>query len=571
MDEWLVKTINNLKSWEELAQFESNVREKNRLTEEIADAINVRATDLGSGFISEKTGLDLTELTLAEKKIIQVVSEYVVIMKRQGKYPGRTLEQLKNRGLLESAEISVCRSSPTLGFQNLLDTHHEELSYEKIVVDHPDEFSPRAIWFSRKTLGLPNESDTPPAASNSDTQSRTAVLIEWLKSEANEYDGVMPSFTNADAAAVLVMMDLSKYGRVFGNIQSRIDLACYQCDLPPLGLLADIPFANAWKQEGRLWSFPIAEMQAAAKSRVWTAEDFDQILRKTEQLPGQAHIVWNEVLVNEEYRIKTWAFGLHPNPLEPEQGKTNTNTSKRNPPWSRDELILALDLYLQQRESPLAKESPEIIELSEFLHKMGHTLGLVEAETYRNANGVYMKLMNFRRFDTEYTNDGKVGLSRGNKDEEVVWNEFSSNESLLTTVAEAIRSAINQHRRDHALEGIDEPDIQEAEEGRVLTRLHRIRERSGKLVNAKKKEALKQHGRLYCEACGFDFSIKYGSTGAGLIDVHHTKPVHTLIQGDVTKLEDLVLLCANCHRVVHSSRKWLTVEQVMDLVQQPNQ
>ncbi len=77
---------------------------------------------------------------------------------------------------------------------------------------------------------------------------------------------------------------------------------------------------------------------------------------------------------------------------------------------------------------------------------------------------------------------------------------------------------------------------------------------------------MKQHGHLFCEACGFDFSVKYGPTAKGVIDVHHTKPVHTLTQGDTTKLEDLALLCANCHRVVHSSRKWLTVEQVKQLV-----
>lgn len=565
MDQKLEKTISNLKSWDDLAHFESNVYAKNRMTEEIKTAINVQAADLGNAFISEKTGLDLTELSAAEKEIVQVVSEYVSIMKRQGKYPGRTLEQLKNRGLLESAEISVCRNNPTLGFQNLIDAHHEELSYEKIVVNHPDEFSQRALWFSRKTLGLPNESDSPPASSNSDTQSRTVTLIEWLKTQANEHDGVMPNFTNADAAAVLGMADLSKYGRVFGNIQSRIDLACYQCGLPPLGLLADTPFSKAWAQGSRQWAFPVAEMQAAAKLRVWTADDFEQVLHKTEQLPALPNIAWNEVEANEEAKMKAWAFGLHSHPLEPSQ--ENTNAAKRNPPWSRDELILALDLYLKQRTSPLGKDSPEVIELSEFLHKMGQALGLVEAETYRNANGVYMKLMNFRRFDPEYTNDGKIGLSRGNKDEEVVWNEFSSDPSRLSSVAGAIRSAIDEHSNDHVLESIDEPDIQEAEEGRVLTRLHRIRERSGKLVSAKKNEAFKQYGRLCCEACGFDFSRKYGPKGAGLIDVHHTKPVHTLSQGDVTRLEDLALLCANCHRVVHSSKKWLTVQQVRALVQ----
>jgi hypothetical protein len=34
-------------------------------------------------------------------------------------------------------------------------------------------------------------------------------------------------------------------------------------------------------------------------------------------------------------------------------------------------------------------------------------------------------------------------------------------------------------------------------------------------------------------------------------------PVHTMKKGEVTKLEDLVLLCANCHRIVHVKSPWL--------------
>ena len=86
---------------------------------------------------------------------------------------------------------------------------------------------------------------------------------------------------------------------------------------------------------------------------------------------------------------------------------------KRNPPWTRDELILALDLYLRNRRSPPGKNSPEVNELSELLNKMGQALGLSEMEKFRNPNGVYMKLMNFRSYDPEYTKDGKVGLTRG--------------------------------------------------------------------------------------------------------------------------------------------------------------
>jgi len=115
----------------------------------------------------------------------------------------------------------------------------------------------------------------------------------------------------------------------------------------------------------------------------------------------------------------------------------------------------------------------------------------------------------------------------------------------------------------------DEQGIEEAEEGKVLTRLHRYRERSRALVEAKKKEALKALDCLQCEACGFDFAKEYGPAGNGIIDIHHTKPLHTLKPGETTKLSELALLCANCHRVIHSKRDWLSVEQVRALRRQP--
>jgi len=106
-------------------------------------------------------------------------------------------------------------------------------------------------------------------------------------------------------------------------------------------------------------------------------------------------------------------------------------TGRRNPAWSRDELILALELYLRFRDAPPGKESQEVAELSAFLGRMARGQAVTEAETFRNANGVYMKMMNFRRFDPNYTADGKVGLTRGNKEEESVWNEFADDPVAL--------------------------------------------------------------------------------------------------------------------------------------------
>jgi 5-methylcytosine-specific restriction protein A len=112
----------------------------------------------------------------------------------------------------------------------------------------------------------------------------------------------------------------------------------------------------------------------------------------------------------------------------------------------------------------------------------------------------------------------------------------------------------------------EDEEVAEAEEGRILTRIHRSRERSRQLVEQKKASVLKAHGSLRCEACAFDFELTYGERGKGFIEAHHVKPVHTLKPGERTRLEDLVLICSNCHRILHTRRPWLTMDELRQLV-----
>ncbi|ARP81207.1 hypothetical protein CAL12_10385 [Bordetella genomosp. 8] len=243
-------------------------------------------------------------------------------------------------------------------------------------------------------------------------------------------------------------------------------------------------------------------------------------------------------------------------------------SNKRNAIWARDQLILALDLYIRNRRSLPSKHSSAISELSAILNRLGAALGQRGGATYRNANGVYMKLMNFRRFDAEYTSDGKTGLTRGNQDEARVWRQFADKPAYLAEVARFIRQAITEYETGVvSMTGPDEQAIEEAEEGKVATRIHRYRERDRRIVSQAKTRALKQHGRLFCAACGFDFQKLYGEIGSGLIEVHHTKPVHKLEPGEKTKVADLVLLCSNCHRVIHSRREWITLEQIIAAIE----
>jgi predicted HNH restriction endonuclease len=233
-----------------------------------------------------------------------------------------------------------------------------------------------------------------------------------------------------------------------------------------------------------------------------------------------------------------------------------------NPAWSRDELILALNLYIQFKGNPPGKGNHGVVELSNFLTEMGSQIAN-RASDFRNSNGVYMKVMNFRRFDPTYIAQGKKGLQRGNKLEQQVWNDFATDPARLALTANAIRLAVT---KGAVASEEEEDEFAEAEEGRILTRLHRIRERNRELVEKKKAAALRQYGCLKCEACAFDFKETYGSRGAHFIEGHHVKPVHTLVVGGKTRLEDLVLLCSNCHRMVHVQRPWLTIEELKQVL-----
>ena len=71
----------------------------------------------------------------------------------------------------------------------------------------------------------------------------------------------------------------------------------------------------------------------------------------------------------------------------------------RNPKWSRDELILALELYFRVNPLHTSEKNTEIIKLSDTLNELPIHPQSKHGEKFRNPAGVYMKLCNFLRFD----------------------------------------------------------------------------------------------------------------------------------------------------------------------------
>lgn len=104
-------------------------------------------------------------------------------------------------------------------------------------------------------------------------------------------------------------------------------------------------------------------------------------------------------------------------------------------------------------------------------------------------------------------------------------------------------------------------------EGRLLVRLHVYRERDRGFVRRVRKHYRDlSGGRLVCHACHCVPVEVYGPSGESCMEAHHKVPIEQLQPDSVTVVADMAMLCASCHRVVHSEKPCLSVERVNQLV-----
>lgn len=121
------------------------------------------------------------------------------------------------------------------------------------------------------------------------------------------------------------------------------------------------------------------------------------------------------------------------------------------------------------------------------------------------------------------------------------------------------------------IDAIAKPEVEAEEivgkEGRLLVRLHTYRERDQRFVRMVRKHYRSQGGgELVCHACGCVPTQVYGPSGDSCMEAHHKIPIEELQPDSVTVVSDMVMLCASCHRVIHSEKPCLTVERVSELV-----
>lgn len=231
--------------------------------------------------------------------------------------------------------------------------------------------------------------------------------------------------------------------------------------------------------------------------------------------------------------------------------------SVRDPAWAWDELVLACDLVAGNGWHELPSEHPLVVELSGLLRSLPIHPAAARGARFRSRDSVRRKMADLA---TRHPDSARQPTNGGKLDLEVL-NAFLERPQEMHATAMLLRSGADTGEFDD-LPDADDTVIDDygAREGRLLERLHLRREREPRLRKRKIDKVLKDRGLLECEVCGFEFQRIYGARGAGYAECHHTS-------GDTTtRLEDLALLCANCHRMIHRGTTWLTPTELRDLV-----
>lgn len=108
--------------------------------------------------------------------------------------------------------------------------------------------------------------------------------------------------------------------------------------------------------------------------------------------------------------------------------------------WTREELIIAFNLYCKIPFSKTVKTNPKVIEVANLIG--------------RTSSSVAFKLGNFGSFDPELKKRGIVGLKNAGKLDKEIWDEFNANWDSLAYESELLitKRLNNQIKKDFQFE-----------------------------------------------------------------------------------------------------------------------
>ncbi|MCC9136964.1 HNH endonuclease [Pontibacter silvestris] len=126
--------------------------------------------------------------------------------------------------------------------------------------------------------------------------------------------------------------------------------------------------------------------------------------------------------------------------------------------WSREELILAANLYCKLPFGRLHRNNPEIIHLAQLIN--------------RTPSSVAYKLVNFASLDPSLQSRGIKGAQNTSKLDKEIWNEFYHNWDTLSYESEKLRAHF-EHSTVEEINNINNTEL--PREGKVREQLVKVR------------------------------------------------------------------------------------------------
>ncbi|MBP2582394.1 5-methylcytosine-specific restriction protein A [Streptomyces sp. PvR006] len=233
--------------------------------------------------------------------------------------------------------------------------------------------------------------------------------------------------------------------------------------------------------------------------------------------------------------------------------------------WVRDELLLACALVMENGWQELRQNDVRVLELSGLLRSLPLHENAAADSRFRSRNSVSRKTTDIATAHPDHTG----GATKGGRPTQSIVADFLADPEGMLAAAQALRAGIASgelHSTPAQPDEVDEDGESTAREGRLLVRLALHRERDRSLRNRKIQQVRRLNEPIRCAACAFDFGVAYGPLGTDYIEVHHITPLH-VVGPSKTRLEDLALLCANCHRMCHrnyAGEAWRTPEDLRE-------
>jgi len=124
------------------------------------------------------------------------------------------------------------------------------------------------------------------------------------------------------------------------------------------------------------------------------------------------------------------------------------------------------------------------------------------------------------------------------------------------------REVLGLYKQEITNDDIQDEHVDEKVEGKSVIAIHKRYERNSSLFKKVKEQRLKNDPYLKCDVCGFSFVNFYGDIGKGYIEAHHLNPLSERNGEQVTKKEDIALVCSNCHNMLHKGAPVFKLEDL---------